>query len=138
MLNYISANGVKLGLILEDIHPLTNKKDILDNKTKLEIVQHNDKYYLHKNILTIAELFQDQIIYFPVFLDTRGRLYCQTDYLSFQGCELAKSLLEFVNGDEIHLDLSKNGFSNDALSYLKIFGANCYGKDKLSFLNRVK
>ena len=59
--------------------------------------------------------------YFPVRLDYRGRMYCVTEYLNYQGIELAKGLLQFSVGEKVHL--------NDklAISYLKIFGTNCFG-----------
>jgi DNA-directed RNA polymerase len=48
-------------------------------------------------------------------------MYCVTEYLNYQGIELAKGLLQFSVGEKVHL--------NDklAISYLKIFGTNCFG-----------
>lgn len=128
MYQFIKDNGVRLGLIKDGLHPLTTKPDV-DKSMLDEINKHNTQYFLESNILKLAELYLDSIIYFPVYLDWRGRLYCQVDYLSFQGCELAKSLLEFANG-EIIGDIKSN-------YYFKIYGANCYGLDKLSFDNRI-
>lgn len=57
-----------------------------------------------------------------------------TDYLNYQGSELAKGLLLFSKGEKIlKTDI-------DAINYLKIFGANCFGNklDKKSFVERVK
>jgi DNA-directed RNA polymerase len=70
----------------------------------------------------------------PVQLDYRGRLYCMTNYLNYQGIDLAKSLLEFSTGSKVSIN------DLDAINYLKIFGANCYGNklNKESFDNRIK
>jgi DNA-directed RNA polymerase len=67
-------------------------------------------------------------------MDYRGRIYCMTDYLNYQGSELAKGLLLFSKGEKI-LKTDK-----DAINYLKIFGANCFGNklDKKSFVERIK
>jgi len=67
-------------------------------------------------------------------MDYRGRIYCESDYLNYQGTELAKSLLLFARGEKI-LKCDEN-----SINYLKIFGANCYGNkiDKLSFSERIK
>lgn len=38
---------------------------------------------------------KDQTIYFPTFLDFRGRVYPNPNYLSYQSNDLARSLLTF-------------------------------------------
>ena len=67
-------------------------------------------------------------------LDYRGRLYCEPEYLEYQGCELAKSLLILSKGNKV--------FKSDknSINYLKILGANCYGNklDKKSFVYIIK
>jgi DNA-directed RNA polymerase len=69
----------------------------------------------------------------PARLDYRGRLYCITEYLNYQGIDLAKSLLEFSSGDKVHLS------DKSSINYLKIYGSNCYGHglNKKSFNTRV-
>jgi len=57
----------------------------------------------------------------PVHLDYRGRLYCITEYLNYQGIDLAKSLLEFSSGEKVQLS------DESSINYLKIFGTNCFG-----------
>jgi DNA-directed RNA polymerase len=79
-------------------------------------------------------LFRDiPAFYMPVQLDYRGRLYCSTEYLNYQGIELAKCLLEFSKGEKIFLS------DDTAISYLKIIGANCFGNklEKKSFNERI-
>lgn len=67
-------------------------------------------------------------IYFPHNLDFRGRVYPVT-HLSPQGDDLMKGLLEFANGVPIGKDGGK---------WLAIHLANTYGKDKLTFNERLK
>jgi DNA-directed RNA polymerase len=73
-----------------------------------------------------------------VRLDYRGRLYCIVEYLNYQNIELAKSLLEFSVGEKVYLNKC-SALGNDAINYLKIFGANNYGNklDKKSFYDRI-
>jgi len=57
-----------------------------------------------------------------------------TEYLNYQGSELAKSLLLFSKGEKVYkTDI-------ESINFLKIFGANCFGNklDKASFLDRIK
>lgn len=84
---------------------------ILVNHINRERSEYQDKVYksyvskvlLQENILDIAILYQNfSKIYFPVRLDQRGRLYCSSSYLNYQGNELAKSLLLFAVPSTIH------------------------------------
>nr|QWO71405.1 RNA polymerase [Termitomyces sp. K1Ag] len=126
-------------LIKLNIHP--NTKDIYNlNLSKKfgeveEIQKHNSQFYSDKTIITNALLFsswcdssQDNKIYFNYFIDWRGRLYTDTSYLSFQGSELARSLLLFKGGEV----LTERG-----VEHLKIYTANCYGHDKKSYNERL-
>lgn len=102
---------------------------------RLELESYKSKKYVEDNILALADLFEHVPEFFiPVRLDYRGRIYCITEYLNYQGSELAKGLLLFSKGEKIlKTDLN-------AINYLKIFGANCFGNklEKKSFIERVK
>jgi len=82
----------------------------------------------------LATIFSEvPCFYLPVILDYRGRLNCVTEYLNYQGIELAKGLLQFSIEEKVYL-------SDDfAINYLKIFGANCFGNklEKQSFKDRI-
>jgi DNA-directed RNA polymerase len=85
--------------------------------------------------LGIANLYKDiSKFYFPIRLDFRGRLYCTTDFLKYQGTELAKSLLLFYEGEKVYISDIKS------IKFLKIFGANNFGNklNKESFDDRIK
>ena len=115
------------------IHPLTLKSK-LNSKEKKELEAFYSKKYLEQNILGLATLFRDvPSFYLPVQLDYRGRLYCMSEYLNYQGIDLAKSLLEFSQGTKVYLS------EDSSIKYLKIFGANCFGNkiEKKSFIERI-
>ena len=109
-------------------------KPKLNLTQKRELESFYSKKDLEQNVLGLANIFKIvNQFYLPVRLDYRGRLYCITEYLNYQGIELAKGLLQFSIGEKVYL-------SDDlAIKYLKIFGANCYGNklDKKSFNDRI-
>ena len=139
VLEYILEKGQEYNLIIdpEFQHPLEIKKN---NKEKLSFLEKKtldsflSKKQLEMNILALATLFKNiPQFYIPVRLDNRGRIYCMSDYLNYQGIELAKSLLLFSKGDRVFKS------NKESINYLKIFGANCYGNgiDKKSYQNRI-
>jgi len=67
----------------------------------------------------LAEKFNNQNIFFPMSCDFRGRVYTQPTFLSYQGCDAAKALLEFAFGKPVNTD--------SARKWLKVQGANSYG-----------
>lgn len=83
------------------------------------------------NTITIAKQYRNfKAIYFPHNLDSRGRAYPLPAFLNPQGPDATKSLLEFSQGKPI-TDESQAG-------WLAIAGANSYGNDKVSLVERIK
>ena len=81
-------------------------------------------------ILSLASKFgKYEEIYFPYNCDFRGRVYPLPLFLNPQGCNLAKGVLQFANGKAID--------SKEAVDWLMIHGANCYGYDKVPFKDRL-
>jgi DNA-directed RNA polymerase len=97
-------------------------------------------------------------IYFPTFLDFRGRIYPTPNYLSYQGNDLARSLLLFDNVEN-NLNFDNNILNNifikdsssdklkikkllstkmEDINYFKLYLANVFGKGKLNRNNRLK
>jgi len=79
-----------------------------------------------------ANLFQyEEAIYFPFNHDYRGRQYPipPTSFLSPQGDDTSRALLEFADGFPL---------GEDGAYWLAVHIANCYGYDKESFDNRVR
>jgi hypothetical protein len=106
-------------------------KEILpeDSKeNKNEKIRHNSIYFLYYNIISIAMLFRNQTFYLPVFADFRGRIYTLSSYLTYQGTDLARSLILFDN-DEI---INENG-----KECLNVYLTNLAGYDKLSWNSRL-
>jgi DNA-directed RNA polymerase, mitochondrial len=79
--------------------------------------------------LYVAGRFKDEAaIYFPHFLDFRGRVYPFANYLNPQGDDLAKGLLQFAVGKPLG---EAGGY------WLKVHIANLFGVDKVDFADRV-
>lgn len=134
-------NKLKINeLIKLNLHP-NSKNSYMLNKYKkygdlFEIKTHNSQYFMDKSIITSALMFstwcdssKDNSIHFNFFIDWRGRIYTDNSYFSYQGSALAKSLIIFKVGSVI---------SDTAIEHLKIYTANCYGLDKLSYNTRLE
>jgi DNA-directed RNA polymerase len=135
VLDFILLNNEKYGFFTNAnyIHPL-NLKEKLTLSEKREIESFNSRKHLEVNILGLAIIFREvPSFYLPIRLDYRGRLYCVTEYLNYQGIELAKGLLQFSIGEKVYLN------DDIAIKYLKIFGVNCFGNklEKKSFNDRI-
>src|SRR5882672_2943346 len=115
------------------LHPLTEKLSKLDIDknvdVKKEILSHNSLYYLYRNILGLAVIFEDITFYLPTFMDFRGRIYSYVHYLNYQGTDIARSLFEFVEG----CILNKNN-----INVVYHYFANTAGKKKLTIKNKIQ
>lgn len=80
--------------------------------------------------LWVADKFKDaEAIYFPHYLDFRGRIYPYASYLNPQSSDAGRALLEFAEGKA----LGQRG-----MFWLKVHVANLFGVDKVSFADRVR
>jgi len=79
--------------------------------------------------LYTAKRFIGERFYFPVQLDFRGRCYYIPGLLNPQGSDYARALLEFADGEP----LTKRGYF-----WFQIFGANLFGKDKVTHAERCE
>jgi len=80
----------------------------------------------------VKELKEDEgkDLFFVHRADFRGRLYPVADTVHYQGGDLVRGALRFKEGKV--LETARD------LDWLRIGGANLYGKDKLSFTDRIK
>jgi DNA-directed RNA polymerase len=97
---------------------------------------HADNAALRSNrlqavkLMNLAKKFQNTSkFYFPYQLDFRGRVYTVPTFLTPQGSDLARSLLLFGEGVAMLHD--------DDAYWLAVYGANLFGKDKITFEERV-
>jgi DNA-directed RNA polymerase len=72
-------------------------------------------------------LREERALYFPHFLDFRGRIYPMPQDLNPQGDDIARALIQFAEGKPL---------GPAGLSWLAVRLANAYGQDKLSFKER--
>lgn len=103
VLDFIIENNDKYHLITVSDH-IYSKKSKLTLVEKRELISFNSQKYLALNILSIANIFRNvSEFYIPVRLDYRGRIYTSTEFLTYQGNELSKSLLLFKKESIIEL-----------------------------------
>ena len=67
--------------------------------------------------------------YFPHNMDWRGRIYPITSYLSPQGNQWSRALLEFADGMAV---------GPDGFMWLALHGTACWGYDKVSIQERIE
>lgn len=80
--------------------------------------------------INVARQMRDApAIYFPHFLDFRGRLYPMPQDLHPQGDDIGKALLMFAQGKRL---------GHRGLYWLQVQAANTFGEDKLSLDERVQ
>jgi DNA-directed RNA polymerase len=80
--------------------------------------------------LWVAEKFKDfEAIYFPHYVDFRGRAYPYASYLNPQADDLGRALLEFAHGRP----LGERGWL-----WLQVHLANLFGIDKVAFGDRLE
>lgn len=103
-------------------------------RTRMRIVKDNRKSAAKRESflrrMDTAETFRGEpVIWFPHFIDFRGRLYPLPQDLTPQGEDTSKALLRFADG----VPLGPSG-----VSWLAIRLANCYGQDKLTIAERLE
>ena len=140
-LDFIKLYGLDKNIIIDDSEPkiqrfLRNPYDNNYNKSDRDKLRPiYSKIVLEKNILNIANCYVGaNKIYFPVRLDQRTRVYCETDYFDYQKNDLAKGLISFAEPGLI------TKLDNSAIKFFKGFGASMYGDglDKKSLNSKVK
>ena len=152
LVNNISSIGFKINIdVLDFINAYRYIYNLIDSdkenyddllaKPKLNESEYKTlesylgKKIQDKNILGIAKAYSFIHEFFlPVRLDFRGRLNCISEYLNYQGSELAKALLLFSKPEKIYkTDIT-------TIHFLKSYGANCFGNklDKKSWNERAK
>jgi DNA-dependent RNA polymerase len=121
--NFILEYNDKFNLtLINSKHKLEDKKEKLGKHQLIELTSFKSKRFVDESILNIADCYINVKEFFiPVRIDYRGRIYCNSSFLNYQGNELAKSLLMFSKGEKIN----KNNWQS--VNYLKIYGANCFG-----------
>ncbi len=81
---------------------------------------NSSKRYLTVRVLHLAKIYSEwDKLYFPYRCDYRGRVYALPYYLHPQGTDLAKSLLDFKNGQQV--------VDEEDLEAVLIHGANMWG-----------
>tara|TARA_B100000085_G_scaffold282611_2_gene311463 strand:- start:750 stop:2486 length:1737 start_codon:yes stop_codon:yes gene_type:complete len=91
----------------------------------------DSKALLTEKIFTVADTYEQfDEFYFPLQYDWRGRIYCVPEGLNYQQNDLAKGLLLFRRGKALGTEAS--------MHKLMVHGANMFGHDKDTLVNRIK
>lgn len=93
-------------------------------------LSNTSRRLLVSKILYVAKKLSGKRFFYPSHVDFRGRLYNIPAFLSIQGPDISRGLLQFHRGEKIRNE-------TDA-GWLAIQGANTYGNDKLTLKNRVQ
>ena len=105
-------------------------------KMKLAYGQQKKAEKLAKNpyrvLKTAARFIDVERIYFSCYFDSRLRIYPHSVGLTYQGSDYQKSLLMFADGYEV-----TEGNAQQVKDEMLISIANTFGKDKLSFADRI-
>jgi DNA-directed RNA polymerase, mitochondrial len=80
--------------------------------------------------IRVAQDYQDvERLYFPYFLDFRGRAYPLSSSISPQGADHSRALLRFAQPKVL---------GSEGWDWLRIHGANLFGEDKIPFQERIE
>lgn len=122
MKSYMTEENAKYEPITEGSEKLEKRKVVAKYDSQIKKSMH---------LFSQAEQFsQYENIYYPVFVDFRGRVYPYVQYgLSPQGCEMSKALLQLGN---------KHKLTAEGIRQLYATLANTLGYDKMNFDLKVE
>lgn len=139
------AGGMIAGLSSQDLLPVPAKtfgpnepkaSPVVREWAKRAAMVHDENAVMQSKRLAMAQrlglakrMSEFDAFWFVYNLDWRGRAYALASYLSPQGDDSSKGLLQFANGKPL---------GDGGAFWLAVHGANCYGVDKVSFDERVQ
>lgn len=88
-----------------------------------------EKVILSQKLYVAYRFLDERAIYFPHYLDFRGRIYPMAAYLNPQADDVGRSMLEFADGMAL---------GEDGAFWLAVHIAGLFGVDKVSFDDRVQ
>ena len=80
--------------------------------------------------MRMGRMFKDDLIYFPMQVDWRGRIYTVPSHLTPMGMDIQRALLTFAEAKPLT--------TPQQWRWLKVQGANTWGNDKVSFGERAR
>jgi DNA-directed RNA polymerase len=87
-----------------------------------------DRVILSQKLYVAYRFLDERAIYFPHYLDFRGRIYPMASYLNPQADDVGRAMLEFADGKPL---------GEDGAFWLAVHIAGLWGIDKVSFDERV-
>ena len=112
-----TLNKIKFGINNKFLDYINN-----EGKFLLDEVEAENKLQ-RMLILKVAETYRNIPFYLPTNADWRGRIYCQSFWITYQGGDLTTALLNFWKGERI---------TESQKLYLHIYGANNHNENNIS------
>ena len=129
-INRQMQTGYRINTELLNVFNELGYEDVANLKGKnYDDVQTTSVQYDTRRTLDIANQIGDRTFWMMMYYDFRGRLYGSSVYMNNQASKLSKSL--FLLDEQKEVD-------EEALEWIKIHCANCWGKDKLPLAERAK
>lgn len=93
-------------------------------------LSNTSRRLLVSKILYVANKLMDNRFFYPSQVDFRGRVYNIPAFLSIQGPDISRGLLQFHRAERLRTDEDE--------AWLAIQGANTFGNDKLTLDKRIE
>lgn len=110
-----------VGFVVSE-HMIDAAYDILDNQHEYDSTEEELRMY--REITT----YEKGTYFFPITMDTRGRMYYRGGMLTPQGSDFCKAAFQFAEFVPL---------GEDGIYAIKIHLANCFGQDKSSIIERM-
>ena len=124
-INTLQSTSLSINtLLLDNLHNILN----LDNL----YIQDKNIINTNKIIYDLTTLYKHFEFYIPLYIDWRSRIYCYSNYLSYQGTSLAKTLI--INSNKTIIN--KTGFIGVQLYASELYGHKMKSnKKKIEWFN---
>lgn len=124
-----TLGGGRAGIAPLDPQPYNKRKMTYGVYRQSEIKRRSKALYFLNTLKMAQDFSQYEHIYFPCNMDFRGRIYPMPSF-NHQGNDVMKGLLHYANPVPCKNETDIN--------LLKVQGANLWGNDKVSLIDRIK
>ena len=137
-----TLEGGRAGLPPKSGLPMPHKPlDIETNEDARKEYRTNARIVVEENVMNVSKVaatvqklwvaerfLEEEALYFPHVMDWRGRSYPVPTFVSPQGDDAGRALLEFADGKAL---------GHDGVAWLAVHVSNTWGNDKVPFDERI-